>query len=465
MAQELPQIPGEPAATAAQETNGNDDPSGADTVRKSYVIPALEIIGFNFALNRFDKRFLPDTETFDVNRTTIERNLKTKWVVDADPFAVNQFLHPYHGGIYHTTARSAGLRYWEAAVYTVLGSALWEIAGESEPPSINDQVASGIGGSFFGEALFRMASLTLENQGIPKFWRTVSATAISPMTSFNRVAFGDRFDPIFPGNKPPHFMRWNFGSIVAERRVQGTSSRTERYEAQAELSFSYGLPGRPDYRYGRPFDYFTFELSGNTTNVLESVMTKGLLHGKTYGSDAGGTSGIWGLYGSYDYIAPDVFRVSSTAASFGTTGQWRVSDPLTIQATALAGAGYGAGGTLEGTTGERDYHYGLTPQSLLSLRFIVGKVVSIDLTGRAYRITEVLSTAARGHENIGRADASVTMRIFGPHALTVKYVVTRRYASYPDLGIRDQRRDTLSVSYTLVRDRHFGVVDGRTTTR
>ena len=31
------------------------------------------------------------------------------------------------------------------------------------PPSVNDLIASGIGGSFFGEPLFRMASLLLEN--------------------------------------------------------------------------------------------------------------------------------------------------------------------------------------------------------------------------------------------------------------------------------------------------------------
>src|SRR5215207_2248663 len=154
-----------------------------DRTRKSYVIPALEIVGFNFALNRFDKRFLEDTETFEVSASTIRRNLKGPWVVDNDPFSVNQFLHPYHGSIYHTTARSAGLSYWQSTLYTFLGSALWEIAGETESPSKNDQIASGIAGSFFGEALFRMASLTLEeSNGAPKFFRAAGASIISPMT-------------------------------------------------------------------------------------------------------------------------------------------------------------------------------------------------------------------------------------------------------------------------------------------
>jgi hypothetical protein len=87
---------------------------------------------------------------------------------------------------------------------------------------------------------------------------------------------------------------------------------------------------------------------------------------------------------------------------------------------------------------------------------IFGKVAALDMNARGYRISTVLSTADRGWENVGRADAALTVRLFGPHAVTMKYVVSRRYASYPDLGIRDQRRDTVSVFYTFMRDRNLG---------
>jgi len=213
--------------------------------------------------------------TFDVSSATIRRNLKGPWVVDNDPFSVNQFLHlhPYHGSIYHTTARSAALGYWESALYTFLGSALWEIAGETEPPSKNDHIARGIVGSFFGEALFRMASWTLEeSNGVPKVWRAVGATAISPMTGFNRLVFGNRFDAKFPGYEPAYFTRWNFGAPVAERRVQGTSKSTRRNEALLDVAFVYGLPGKPNYIYRRPFDYFNFEFIASTENVFESIL-------------------------------------------------------------------------------------------------------------------------------------------------------------------------------------------------
>ena len=189
-------------------------------------------------------------------------------------------------------------------------------------------------------------------------------------------------------------------------------------------------------------------------------MTRGLLVGKDYSS--GETyRGVWGLYGTYDYFAPEVFRVSNTGLSAGTTGQWGLPGPLTFQGSALAGMGYGAGGGNVGRVGDRDYHYGLTPQGLLAARLVFGKFVSLDVAGRGYYITRFASTNNRGSEKIGRADASVTVRLFGPHALTVKYLMTRRLAHYPDLGERDQRRGTLSVFYTLVGDPHLGAVDWR----
>ena len=80
---------------------------------------------------------------------------KSGWY-DSDPFGVNQFGHPYQGAMYHGFARSAGFDYWHSLGYAFAGSIVWEIAGERTRPSRNDQVASGVGGTFLGEALFRM---------------------------------------------------------------------------------------------------------------------------------------------------------------------------------------------------------------------------------------------------------------------------------------------------------------------
>jgi hypothetical protein len=427
--------------------------------RKSYLIPAIEIIGFEAAINRVGHQTL-NPHDFNVGWRSIERNLKSGWIVDHDSFNFNQFLHPYQGSLSHTAARSAGLGFWTSAVYTFAGSAIWEIAGETTPPSVNDQVASGIGGVFFGESLFRMANLTLERgNGLPPFARSLGAAIISPATAFNRIFFGARFDPVFPGHEPASFVRSDVGATVAEYRVQGVPQRPRRNEATLNFSIAYGLPGKPDYSYRRPFDYFNFEFTATTTHVFENIMVRGLIVGTPY-SAGNSYRGVWGIYGSYDYIAPADFRVSSTALSLGTTAQWGLPGPFTFQGSFLAGVGYGAGGSL-GTAGERPYHYGLTPQTLVSGRFIVGKRVSLDVTGRGYQITRIASTAHRGFENIGRADASLTLRVVGRHAITVKYLITVRNARFPELGVRNQRRDTVGFYYSFLGDKSFGTTDWR----
>lgn len=104
-----------------------------------------------------------DSEVYASPLSNFRENLHRKWVVDNDAFATNQFLHPYQGAFYQGLARSSGLDFWQSSAYTFARSLLWEYAGETTRPSINDQVASGIAGNFLGEPLFRMASLLLES--------------------------------------------------------------------------------------------------------------------------------------------------------------------------------------------------------------------------------------------------------------------------------------------------------------
>lgn len=427
---------------------------------KSYLIPALDIIGFDTLLNVFDRNFV-DKQVYASTYDTIRHNLHSAWVFDNDPFSTNQFLHPYQGSMYHGFARSAGLNYWESLLYTFAGSAAWEIAGENTPPSKNDQVATGIGGTFLGEPLFRMASLVLESaDGTPSFWRELGAAALSPSTGFNRLAYGDRFDAVFPSHHPEVFTRVQLGEAYTDHILdQGNPEPIRHTEGQIDFMMSYGLPGRDDYTYRRPFDYFNFQLTASTANILENIFSRGLLLGTDYGWGKD-YRGIWGLYGSYDYISPQTFRVSSTALSLGTTAQWWLSRAVALQYTALAGVGYGAAGTIHGV-GERDYHYGATPQALLAAKLIFGDRASLDFTAREYYVSSIASPESRGFENISRLDTTLTWRLARHHAVAVKYVLSHREAHYPDLGDRHQTMGTVGLYYTWINDRQFGAVEWR----
>ena len=423
---------------------------------RSYAIPAAEIVGFDFLLNQFDRHAIG--EPYHSNLASIRHNLRSSWVVDRDPFVVNQLGHPYQGSMYHGFARASGLGYWEAAGYTFLGSAFWEIAGETTPPSRNDQITTGIGGTFLGEALFRMSNLVLEHELSPT-WREIAAAAISPPVGFNRLAFGDRFRAIFPSRDPVYFTRLQVGfSGTAGNTNSGVSTtKLERNEFLTDFSIDYGLPGKTGYEYTRPFDYFNLQATASSANGFENLMTRGLLAGKTYGEGVR-YRGIWGLYGNYDYIAPQTWRISTTGLSLGTTSEWRLSDALAVQATLLGGVGYAAAGTIR-SSDANDFHYGVAPQALAAVRLIFGTRAAIDATAREYYVSRLAAAARGGHENIVRVDAALTVRVYKRHAISIKYLGNRRDANYPDTGQITQRRETIGVFYTLLGHDRFGRVE------
>jgi hypothetical protein len=455
----VPPIAGSPAAAAA---SAPASASAAPGPPKSYLIPAAEIIGFDFLLNRYDHAFSGSSD-YDVSWHSIRRNLGGPWVTDNDPFNVNQFGHPYQGSLYHGAARSAGLDYWESSAATFLGSAGWEIFGEQTPPSKNDQIASGIAGSFLGEPLFRMAHLLLKNKSdVPYHWREWAAAAISPPTVLNRYLFGTRFDASFDDHDPVYYGRLRLGTNHVERADIGSSTGVKRNDAQIDLALDYGLPGQRGYTYTRPFDYFSVQAVLSSAHGVESLVSRGLLFGTDY---AAGDSlrGIWGLYANYDYLAPQIFNLSTTALSLGTTAQWWVSREVALQGTWLIGIGYSAASTSRAqtiTSGERNYHYGVAPRLGLALRLVAGARASIDLDAQKYYVGRIANRDA-GRDDISHVDTALTWRLHGRHAIGVKYVWSHRDASYPIVGDRRQTLATVGVYYTLLGLDTFGTVDWR----
>ena len=448
----------EPSAESAA-AKSTIDFSGNSQADKSYLIPAIEIVGFDVLLNQFNRRF-SGVSDYDSNLGTIRRNLHSSWNNDKDAFNINQLGHPYQGSIYQGFARSAGLNYWESLGYTLAGSAFWEIAGEKVPPSKNDMISTGLGGSFLGEALFRMSSLVLEKGGnTPSFWRETSAAIISPAAGFNRYALGDRFDSIFASNDASYYSRLQFGISNTISGNPGTADEIKRNDAQLDFLLGYGLPGKPGYAYMRPFDYFVFQSTASSANVFENVMTRGLLYGTDY--QAGENyRGLWGLYGSYDYISPQTFRISSTALSLGTTGQLWLSEAVSMQGTIMAGLGYSAVGT-NNAQSDLDYHYGVAPQGLAALRVIYNKKASIDMTGREYFVSDVDNARVGGHDNIVRADIAFTYRVYDKHGVSIKYQWNQRDATFPQLGDTKQSTGTLGIYYTFLGHDGFGETDWR----
>jgi uncharacterized protein DUF3943 len=458
-----------PAGAAAERRDGYvlDWDSGTG---KSYVIPAAEIVGFIFALNAFN-RVTIDSDDYDTDGHSIWRNLRTEPQFDTDPFSINQIGHPYQGSIYYGLARSAGLSYWESLAATLFGSFLWETAGETTLPSLNDYVTTTLGGSFVGEAMFRMASLLLEGGGdAPGLWRELGAAVLSPGLGFNRLVFGDRFKPVFPSRDPAVYIRLRLG-VTLTTSVTNANLSPEVREQDGSLDFymTYGLPGKPGYQYKRPFDFFLFEFTavpnaGTAADAIENVTIRGLLAGAKY-ERGDGLRGLWGLFGGYEYLSPQIFRVATTNFALGTIGQWWLTRTMALQGTALLGVGFGAAGTV-GDRAERDYRYGVIPEPLLGLRLIVSDLAMLEAAGRQYWIVGIGNGASPnadkfGHERIDRGSVGLTVRVYGPHALSLSYVVSARDARIPGGIDRHQSVETLTLSYNFLGHTRFGAVEWR----
>lgn len=454
-----------PSPTPATQAPASDLSWGAEA-SKSYFIPVVEILSFQFLLNQYDRHFIDD-DVYGTDFSSFEDNLHKGWIVDHDPFDTNQILHPYAGSIYFGFARSAGLGFWESFSYTFVASALWETAGETGRPSINDQVCTGIGGSFIGEALFRIASWVLEgDDGSPDFWQEAGATLASPTTTFNRHVFGDRFKAIFPSGNPAVFSRASIGggyyTKISDRTLSDNSTRGV---AVAELEMEYGLPGQSGYRYDRPFDWFEVEtrFTSSSNAYVESAAFRGLLFGGEYGS--GDYRGIAGLYGSYDYLSPELFHLASTALSLGTVGQYWISKSIALRGSALAGVGYGAAGTIADNPVDRDYHYGAVPQCLLGVSAALGDRVLLSARVRDFYVSGAGSASDNGNsENIVRAEAGVTFRMWDRNAIGLEYITSRRDAPDNATADRHQTVQSAQLVYTYLignAGKSMGAVDWR----
>ncbi len=446
------------AAARAVEKTAAADKAPAALPDKSYLIPALEVISFDLLLSGFNRRF-SGIDDYNVSSRSIRANLRGPWVVDNDPFMINQAAHPYQGSLYHAAGRATGLNYWEASALTFAGSAWWEITGEQTKPSINDQVASGIAGSFLGEPLFRMAKLVQDRSNLPYTARRWLAAVISPSVGLNQIMFGSRFDSSFSDHDPEYYGRLHLGVTRATTNDFDTTPDFRKNAAQADCSLDYGMPGKPGYTYNRPFDYFSFHGLISTANGVENLNTRGLLIGTDYAA-GDNYRGIWGLYANYDYLSPQIFSLSTTSLSVGTTGQWWLSQNIALQGTGLAGFGYAAASTARVSTELPEYHYGTAPRVGLSLRLIADKRASIDVSAMMVSLGSVARRNA-GRDDISRVDTAFTWRVSGPHAVGINYVWSHRSSDYPGNITRTQSLGRVGIFYTLLGQDGFGAVDWR----
>lgn len=426
----------------------------APAYRRSHGVPLLEVGVVLVGLNLVDRKLL-GYRWAETDLGTFRRNL-VRWQYDRDAFTMNNLMHPINGSIYYGAARSMGLDLWRSFGIAFLGSGLWEVAGETEPASINDQILTPFGGAFLGEVLYRSAVLLLgSGRGSAGFWREAGAFLLSPPAGVNRRLFGDRYRTFDFDQRPVHHLEFGAGGGVARDlgppgRPGGAAAGT----ARLQLHLAYGLPGEGGWPVGHPFDHFDVRVALETAardRLSGELFIRGMLSGSRL---EGGWRGVWGLTGIFDCAVPRAFRVATAALGISTTGQLGVRGGVALQGTALLGAGFGTGGPSLQTAGDPDSHRGPAAQLALEARLLLRDRAVLGARLREYWIAGTGRT--RGFEDLGYLSLSGLLRLAGPHAVGVEWQASRRRAGYPGVPEVRQAATALTVSYVLVTDPWLG---------
>ena len=283
--------------------NRTSDTLSPVVVRRPWVA-AAEVVGLNFSINLFD-RYALNADYARVTGESVKNNLKHQFLWDNDNFDTNLFWHPYTGGLYFNAARANGLTFWQSAPFAIGGSYLWELLYETQPPSLNDIIATPVGGIALGEMTHRVSRLILDDskRGWERVGRELLAGIISPMDLFNRLLNGDirrhrsRIHTYEPLPARPFFL---INISVMERFIADLNENRNNFDWALSAKIAYGQPFTEEIRI--PYDFFTGEIDINIIGnqpFLSNVSVVGLIWGKEWQKNK--TNWLAGIFQHYDY--------------------------------------------------------------------------------------------------------------------------------------------------------------------
>ena len=267
-----------------------------------------EVTAVNVGVQLFD-RWVLNSDFAQTTLRSLKRNFTDGMVWDNDFFITNMFAHPYHGNLYFNAARTNGLTFWESAPYALLGSAMWEFLGETEPPAINDIIATTCGGMAIGEMTHRLSLTILDDRtfGFQRFLREAAAAIVNPIQGIHRILSGDAWY-VKNRNYRYHDFRktpLDVSFSVGWRYLADDGALFRGVHAPyINMTMTYGTSVDGE-KHTTPYDFFDLEANTafgggqpavNTLNIVGSLWSTPILDKK----DMAGEFGIYQHFNYYD---------------------------------------------------------------------------------------------------------------------------------------------------------------------
>lgn len=360
------------------------DPTPAPPVRQPNVVGAMvgvtlvnmAAVGINHLA-----RSIPGTSP-----SNWLRNIKGGWTWDGNNISTNNIEHPYGGAVYFNIARANGLGFWGSAPIAVAGSLMWELFGESTPPSKNDLLVTSMSGIALGETTRQLSILILDNQahGLNRIWREATVLLMNPGLGLTRLSRGDTWhqDPN-PVDRRPSSLSTSLALGGRRLTLEGGTTPEQMDLAFGAFGMQYGDPFTTTKRH--PFSSFVFttELSSGPTTTLTELGTRGIL--AQLGRSTGSISRVTGIFMDFEYQWNESYQFSEQSFGIGTmtrTGSitgWRMNTDLSAELMPLVASSdlYAEDRVLRAY----DYGAGLGGRAVVQLEYKGTRVLSAGYRG------------------------------------------------------------------------------------
>jgi hypothetical protein len=340
---------------------------------------------------------------------------------DGNAFGVNQFTHPYHGGLYFNSARSHGYNYWESMPFTAAGSFMWEFFGEASRPSMNDLINTTVGGFAVGEATYRLSNYMFQAHGKTPF-TAAAALLFNPIGGLHGLLSSDTHGAgcdVLP-SRMQGFFSVGYQHVVGDKRNHSS-------QIAFDFSFRYGDPFRGDYR--SPFA--SFEIGGQLRSgywqPLGQFRVRGLLYGKPIG-DRPTPHHIFGISQHLDFVDDEAFEFGGQSFSAGLLSRAELTGGLELRTSAdalgvLLGAVHSEYAAITGGNARTyDYGPGLGLKTRASLEHEIGLQLSAGYSG--FWIHSI--AGAKAHHWVHILSTRLLVPVPGSLGATFEYVLHGR---------------------------------------
>jgi len=283
-------------------------------------------------------RLREENDEFKVSFSSWWENLKHGFEWDYNSFEINQFGHPYQGGMYFNAGRANGLSFWESAPLAAFGSATWEYFAEKNHASINDFVTTTMGGIALGE-MFHRAGWMVRDSSVSesRLKKELLAMALDPVTGINRFITGEASRV----SENPSDLKPTSTVSDIEVGVQWNGQPNERAvnsTGEPFLGLNLGYNDIYSSPYKVPFDAFTVTLRLGGGSSISEGLVRGRLYGR-FRSAAGqqGRPTEFLVVQGYDFQKNGIFEYGGQSVLAGVSHLFRMSDSAQLLVFGVGG--------------------------------------------------------------------------------------------------------------------------------